>query len=444
MFDWLKRKCPLRGIVFFRAGIPPTPDSFARLAQAGIDIREAPTEADERWRLTLSHTVWGRAELSCSRNFEPIPDSLVDWSWLTDAEKAEARLGESAVFVEMDAAGENILRERKQLLRFLAAVSGDDGVAVFDVMAHKLWSRDDLEDELSHDADLDIMDLFTVHAVTGETDEDLCWVHTHGLADIGLTDFHLVQPGPGREFVWRADGLRTIAGAIMEGDAEPGGGPFLVGYPDGLAQLAPMDKFLRDATGYPGDLMRELVGNGDPDYGENHRRGHVVVCDAASSGLIGRLFSGNRLRPLRYLWNNDMEDGMVCVSSAMTRLMAARARNTYGALLAISREFAEFDFPILVKLGYETDHGDDGELEHLWFGVNELDEDRIDATLLNEPFDIESMEEGERGNHSIDRLTHWMMQTPMGNIDPQSFTAARMVRADPEAIRAMIREMKEA
>lgn len=398
----------------------------------------------------MRHPEWGQATVSCPRDIEPMPEILIDWSWLTEEDKALARQGESAVFVEMDAAGENILRERKLLLRFLDAVSGGDGVAIFDVTAQKLWSPVDLKDELCHDADLDIMSLFTVHAIsddgTGDDGGGVCWIHTHGLADLGLVDFDLVQPGPGEEFAWRADGLRTISAAILEGEAAGGSGPFLIGYPNTWAEMVDINTFLKSATGYPADLLRGMVGGdeeGYEGYDEDHRRDHVVVCEPLSGGFLSRLFSGGRPRPLRYLWDDGVDDGMMCVSTDMTRLMEERARKSYGALRAMYDEFAEYEFSVLVKLGYETDNGDGNDREHMWFGVHGLDETEIDATLLNQPFDIAAMNEGDRGRHPVEKLTHWMIQTPMGSIDPQSFTAARMVRADPEAVREAMLEYAE-
>src|SRR5207248_2514776 len=75
-----------------------------------------------------------------------------------------------------------------------------------------------LDDELCHDADLDIESLYTLHAVTGDEagDEAVIWLHSHGLAEIGLFDFDVLRPsedllGRGR------DALRAVAFAILDG-----------------------------------------------------------------------------------------------------------------------------------------------------------------------------------------------------------------------------------
>lgn len=439
MFDWLRRKVPLRGCVFFRGAIPPTEEGFARIADAGLTVRPTLPESDDRWRLALDHPDWGRAELACPRDFEPIPSSLIDFAWLSEAEKADARHGESGVFVEIDAPGENILRERKVLLRFLDAVAGDDAVAVFDIAAQRLWSKADLQDELSHDADLDVMSLMTLHAVSND-DGEIGWIHSHGLASLGLVDFDLVQPDPWTEFAWNAEAERTIAAAILEGEAGEGSGPFQVAFPDGYCELVGIDQFLKTGAGHAGDLLRELIGDGeDEEYDYDHLDGHVVVCEPAPAGMVSRLFSSNRPQAVRFLWEDGMEDGMTCLSTGMTGLMAARARATYGVLRAMYDEFRDFGFTVLAKLGYEVD-SDPDELEHMWFAVHAVEADAIDATLLNEPFDVSGMKHGARARHPAARLTDWTIFTPVGAINPRSFTAARKVREDPDAVRAMMED----
>jgi uncharacterized protein YegJ (DUF2314 family) len=448
VFDWLKRECLLRGVVFFRGTIPPTAANFTRLAAAGITVREESPHDDERWRLALDHPQWGKAVLACQRDFVPIPDSIINVSWLSDTDKAEARLGESAVSVTVDGAGENALRERKNLLRFLHAASGGEGVAVLDVVSQRIWSRADLEDEMRHDADLDVEGLYTVHAVMDDRENDpggegqTVWFHTHGLAEFGLLDFDLVQPGPGVSCHQATELIRVIAGNILEGDASPDSGSFTIGYPDADAELVDINAFLKNARGHGADLLRAMFDEDqgvDDDFNSDHLRHHAVVCEPRQSGLLKNLLGANQPNPARFPWE---EDGiaMMYFSSDMTEVMAARARATYGVLRDMAAEFRAFEFPVLAKLGYEVDDDDEGGREHLWFELHDLHDATIDATLLNEPFNIAAMHEGDRGRHPVDRFTDWVIYTPFGQINPRSFTAARSVREDPEAAKAAMQD----
>ena len=67
--------------------------------------------------------------------------------------------------------------------------------------------------------------------------------------------------------------------------------------------------------------------------------------------------------------------------------------------------------------------------EHLWFEVHDVRDDQVDATLVNEPYDVARLRQGDRGAHDVERITDWLIPTPFGLITPRSQVAARRVRA---------------
>ncbi len=448
MFDWLKRKSTLRGIVTYRGAIPPRAQNFDRLAAGGIAVREVSPEEEEYWRLVLSHPQWGAAVLSCPRGFVPIPENNIKVSWLSEADKAEVRMGESAIFMTMESAGENALRERKNLLRFLHAASSGDGVAIYDTVAQKIWSRSDLEDEMRHDADLDVEGLYTIHAIMDDTMDDsedgdtTVWFHTHGLAELGLVDFDIVKPERDVFGYQVTEIMRAIAANILKGDASLNSGAFTVGYPEAEAELIDINAFLKNGRGYGADALRGMFdddGNAE-DFNMDHLMRHGVVCEPVGGGLLSGLFGARRPTPVHFPW---IEDGVAMMywSSDMTDLMGARAQATYTVFREMVDEFRAFGFPMLAKLGYEVDADDDECCrEHLWFEVHDALDREIDATLINEPFNIASMHEGDRGRHPVSRFTDWTIYTPFGSINPRTFTAARRVREAPEAVMSLMQE----
>src|SRR5262249_43409139 len=105
------------------------------------------------------------------------------------------------------------LRDRKQFLRFMAAVLGRDGVAGHDLIAQMFWSQERLAEELQHDAPLDIIHMHVLHVVR---QPDGVWLHSHGLAEMGFVDFDVLRPAEeltANQF----DLLRSIAFHIVEG-----------------------------------------------------------------------------------------------------------------------------------------------------------------------------------------------------------------------------------
>ena len=120
--------------------------------------------------------------------------------------------------------------------------------------------------------------------------------------------------------------------------------------------------------------------------------------------------------------------------------MADRARRTFPVYRTIADEVAELELPVLVKLGFAVDGGDDDQREHLWFMVHDLGEDSIDGTLVNQPLWIDRLSEGHRGTHQVDLLSDWTVLTPFGPINPHAFHARQLVAVHREEMLARLGE----
>ncbi len=88
--------------------------------------------------------------------------------------------------------------------------------------------------------------------------------------------------------------------------------------------------------------------------------------------------------------------------------MKEAARTTVGHFLDILEQHSgNSDFSFIVKLQY--DDLETQEAEHLWFEVHAFDKENFtfDATLMNEPYYNIGLEQGQRGNYELSRLTDW-------------------------------------
>ena len=155
MPSFFERESPGIAVIYFHGSAPPPDGAFSRLRNHGIEVKPA-SRPNALWALELVHPEWGKAELLCVRDHPPIEDFIQFAINLTDAEKADAADARSAVMLSVPAKRKNVLHDRKLMLRFAAAVLGDDGVLVVDLASTLPWSRASLKDELAHDADLDI------------------------------------------------------------------------------------------------------------------------------------------------------------------------------------------------------------------------------------------------------------------------------------------------
>ncbi len=432
MLDWLKKKINYTGSVLFRGSMPPRLEELSGLKRAGVRVTPKKPRQEVHWAADLAHPAWGEATLLCLRGTPPPPREWIQHdAHLSAEETREALAGQSTVTVHVS--GEkgrgNVLRDRKNLFRFLRAVMGDDGVVAVDHVAMRLWSRAALDDELSHDADLDIEALFSLHAGGPAGADRATWIHSHGLGKLGYFDFDVIDPSEDLGGAL-ADTFRAIAFAIVEGEVGRSTPKFELAQPGGVIRVMDAAEFDRRADAKTKALRC--------DADEEHTVDRVVLCQPAG-GLLGRLF--DKPKPARFLSAPRPDEAVLRFSAEAGTLMAQRARATYGRFRELADEFREFEFGVIVKLGYATDGatGEDDK-EHLWFGVNELMDDKIDGTLENQPFNIARMKEGQRGLHDLSLMSDWHIITPAGMITPRNMAPARVVREHKEELRKALRE----
>ncbi len=435
VFDWLKRHQDFVGAAYFPGRLLAPPEQFfAGLAGAGIRIERRPAGQDEHWRAELQHPQWGTADLAAPRQPPLPPPELFEFAFISTSRAGRQRFRRSAQTPVPHCRTGNLLRDRKLALRFLHAALASDGVVAIDRVSQRVWTPSALEDELAHDADLDVEGIYELHAVRDEQTGNVSWVHTHGLGEIGFLDFDILDPSPDFQSMSGMDVIRAMAFAILEGSATLASGPVELVTPAGSVSLVDVAEFL--ATG-----PRLLTDRHKDRADENHRRNRAVLCDPGGSRLFGRLFARGAV-PSRFLSGPIPDTVMINFSASATRLAEERARGTYGRLRRYYEEFSDFGFVTIVKLGIPTDR-DPGNKEHMWFEVHHCGDDWIDATLGNQPYYVTTLKCGERRRHSVDLLSDWMIMTPVGTINPRNTKAAREVRANPDEVRRIIAESEK-
>jgi hypothetical protein len=421
--SWNQRSSNSSGAVFFRGSMAPRAEEFGHLESAGISIKSVAHADHELWALDLTHATWGHARLAAPRRTVPIPAAVVKFdARLDDTDKADALLGQSSVHLKISGDKGDILRDRKRLLRLFNAVMGDDGLIALDATAMRFWSRPALADELRHDADLDIDSLFTLHAITTGDDKKVNWLHTHGLAEIGFFDFDIVRPSPDLLTSRCHDFARAVAFSIVEEKVQVST-PIAKITSAGQLRLVDVAEFNRRADKEDRDLRSD-----DPA----HNRNRTVLCDPAGRRWINRMV-GIPAHPSRLL-SEPQGEFMVFFPADASRLMTQRARQTYTLFQELTAEFADIKAKPIVKLGYPVEGGGAKDLEHMWFEVHALNDDTIDATLVNVPRNVPALTQGQRGVHPLERLTDWTLLGPTGSITPRDTRPARTARLNREKI----------
>jgi hypothetical protein len=212
---------PLRGYVFFPDPTPIPPERLASLP--GLTVTTPPGGAPWSATASLGGVDAGIAPVPES-HFERFPEVLLRHGpRLSDEDRATVRAGRSAISVEISPPpGSDPFEFRKRLIRLLGILLGESGAAAVDVTAQRVWPREQLDDELAHDAPLHVDQMYTLHAVASERSDDCVWLHSHGLEELGGFDFDILRPHPNH--VHDLSGVvRGAALASIEGRLRPGG-----------------------------------------------------------------------------------------------------------------------------------------------------------------------------------------------------------------------------
>jgi hypothetical protein len=431
MFAFLERDRPAAGRVLYPGALPPTLDTLEALGAPVTWTRKTPAP-EHLWEIEAVHPKWGTVDLAGHRKGDPLPDVIIDHTLaLSDSEKSRARLGQATIEVRVHTRPRQLLADRKRLLFWLRALTQADGVIGVDTTSQLLWSPAMLEDELAHDADLDIEALYTIHAVSdGSGNSRVRWLHTHGLDALGAFDIDVLEPSP--LFASNcADALRAAAFAALEGTIAPGTPRFELADPGGAVRLVPVDEFHTHASPKHQQLRNLDGAHGAP---------RAVLCEP-----VGGLFGRWRTKPVPSRFLSTMSDDRFVTpfSAAATALMAERARKTIEVFGSLREEFAGLGLPAVAKLGYEVENGEADEREHLWFEVHGIAGDAIDATLANKPFRVPGLTAGERREHELARLTDWTILSPEGQITPRNLSAARRLRETRSKWQTLIDEAKQ-
>jgi len=375
--------------------LPTDSREFARDPHWEFEVAIRLHEEDEPW--------WVRVFIAPA---EPLGDDHLDWDGFTEAERAESldsrwRVGVCGAF------GDRAAEDFHIVLKLLCSLC-PSMVAVYDEASFRVhsgaWALDAAQSEVPPSFEM----LFSVLTVRPESAEEgrLCWVHTHGLLRAGCIELEALEV-PEQQTEVIGDFVQQVGAQFLELGVPDPDEPFPVGERLELVWLPWETAIERLPSGHLGT---------DPDRDETHT-GPAGVLFVPTQGVKRRRYVGLsscvpilERNPIYYVSDQEAERA--------SRL----AKEKLATFVDLHRRFAGHeDWGFTVKLGFESDAlGDDApKHEHLWFEVHGLADGSVDATLLNEPFFVRDLREGERNRHSLDRLTDWTITSPHGSFSPE-------------------------
>lgn len=271
--------------------------------------------------------------------------------------------------------------------------------------------------------------LYIIHAVYDEKGEEtLYWMHTHGLHRCGSMELELVNIKSSAQQMHNL--INTAANLfIMEHHKE--NESFQVGY-DGLGLNLCWLRWEEALKEFPKDVLGGINDRTEEDGGYNvHSEPSGILFAVEDGNLTSPEIFGSTLadNPIFFIRNDE-----TLRMSALARERFHMYKSTYdkngvkkeekksflGKLFGKKEEEPQWKF--LVKLGLTTDDAKDAtEKEHLWYEVQSIEGNNVTGQLLNQPYWIAGLNEGDVKTYPIQEvLTDWIIYGPEGEYTPDS------------------------
>lgn len=269
--------------------------------------------------------------------------------------------------------------------------------------------------------------LYTLHCVydeEGENGNRRYWFHTHGLHRCGSVELEMLNFSQG------AEQMNTLINMTVKkflSDPAKEREKFTIGY-DGMGINLCWLRWEEALKDLPQNI---LGGASDRDEADN--------VHAEPSGILFAVEDGNMVSPEIYA-PTLAENPIYYITTEETNRMSALAKERFSAFertfnkehkkpekksffknLFGSKEEEQPGWTFLVKLGLVVDDpGTDSEKEHLWYEVINIENNLIEGKLLNQPYWISGLNEGDIKTYPADVLTDWVIYSPDNTYTPDS------------------------
>lgn len=384
----------------------------AQLREAGLDIVEIEVMSRPQgegcvWRQMVTLRLEGREDpLKFDVWLESTIPSLLDMmtnDLITEAEKEEAAASEWSLGVSTQLGPEPLWDYHRQL-QVLTKVA-PEAVVVIDPsstwVAPATWVRDVAAASVPPSGE----SMYRLHAVSDDETGANGWIHSHGLLRCGLVELEIVDVPPNTTGAM-GELLNGVASVLMDLGMPPPGETFAIG--GGL-----------ELVWLPWEVGIKHAPRGMWSQEEDRQDGHFLpsgILFTPPKGLLWKRY-GSPVKYVRHLEDNPV----LWISTGETERMSTLARERFERFAALQAKHGADgeNWSFLVKLGLPIDEAQGPEdREHLWFQVHAITDDQVDATLLNQPYGIASLHEGDHGPRSLDHMSDWAVICEHGRFDP--------------------------
>ena len=247
--------------------------------------------------------------------------------------------------------------------------------------------------------------LFNVQAVSSKSGE--VWLHTHGLIRCGLTELEILQSDT-KNYRNHYSVITTFASYLIDHIADKVDSAYIGCFYDNSPLVVTRLLWTEGLKQYK-DL--ELGGINDRKDIHNSLTS-ILFAFTSEENEKNHIYT--KIPEFNALLENNP---LFFISDGETKRMSLLAREKYDCL---KTALNSADTHILVKVGLPTAHDDSPDHEHIWFELQGFEGENFIAELTQEPYDVPSMHEGDKGTYTVNDITDWIIYTPNGQITPET------------------------
>ena len=292
-------------------------------------------------------------------------------------------------------------------LKVLYTLSNDNHL-LMDMSAYKLLEGEHLEMIATTNIPPSPSIMYSTHYVP---ENGVAWLHTHGLRRFGSVEYEFLNIK--NELAEKCNNiLNTVVVNTIVNGAKDEEEVMKIGYSDNVELefawirweyavdvLAQKGLFGKKKT-FIGDTKDRIQENGEPD---EHAR---------PSGVILASINGELKNPNVYK-NNFGDNMMLYYTTDETIRMSMFAKeNFYYFENIFDNQKNSSGWSFLVKIGCRYEEDSEERFEHMWFNIEEITESTVKGTLINTPYFINDMKNGEVYELSRNDMSDWIIYTP--------------------------------
>ncbi|MBD8387157.1 DUF4026 domain-containing protein [Dysgonomonas sp. BGC7] len=261
--------------------------------------------------------------------------------------------------------------------------------------------------------------LYTLHCVYDEVEggNRRYWFHTHGLHRCASVELEMLNFSQGAEQMNTLINM-TVKKFLTHPAREKE--RFTIGY-DGMGINLCWLRWEEALKDLPKDILGSFAD-----------RDEVDSVHAEPSGVLFAVEDGNMVSPEIYA-PTLAENPIYYITNEETARMSALAKERFSTfervfnkeyrkpekksflkkMFGSKEEEDDSKWTFLVKLGLSVDDAQaNSEKEHLWFDVLSIDGGTIEGKLLNQPYWISGLNEGDIKSYPLEVLTDWLIYSP--------------------------------